>query len=651
MKLSVIIPTYNRKETLRTTLLSLNDQTFKDFEVIVADDGGSDGTKQAVKALKLSYPIKHVWQKNSGRSAARNMGLEHAAGEIILFIDDHIVVDRRLIEEHIKYHGKYGVEVVRGRVEFVEQAKDAPKETEYIDEGQIKAPGYEQQPFRIFITNNISIKKRALMSVFGFDEDFREYGLQDAEMGWRLKESGCRFKVDPNAVGYIFGVGWTYEERCFRRRQVGRSSVLFYKKHPSLLVKINLSAHLLTILIQKVLSVFEKRLPKELLMFYNFSTGIKEGFEKYKDKHFSKMHSRFKGNKQSILFVSHISALSGAPISLTLLVKNLNREKYHPIVALSDPGPIRAKLDASNIPYQVYMDNLFHKIFPSYKIYRILKERQIDLLYLNTSATIWAAKSARLLGIPVISHIREDLRGLNNLVIRSKIRLWSDKIILISNWMKSFIRSEKAAVVHNAIDLSDFQRLDPDRIRLEFDLKGKIIVFVGSLEERKGIRHLIKAFPAIRSSVPEAKLLIIGKPLPGQKNYLNKLRSMAKGGNIIFMGTRPDVYDVMAAGDLLVAPSLSEPFGRIIIEAMGCGKPVIATNVGGIPEIIEDGRTGLLVPPGDEKSLADAAIKLLTNKPLADSLAAAGRKRAEKHFDIGIQVKEIEEIIDEYLEK
>jgi glycosyltransferase involved in cell wall biosynthesis/GT2 family glycosyltransferase len=651
MKLSVIIPTYNRKETLKTTLLSLNDQIFKDFEVIVADDGSSDGTEQAVKALTLSYPIRHVWQKNSGRSAARNMGLEKAAGEIILFIDDHIVVDSRLIEEHVKYHGKYGAEVVRGRVEFIEEAKDAPKGTEYVDESGFKAPGYEQQPFRIFITNNISIKKRALMSVFGFDEDFKEYGLQDAEMGWRLKESGCRFKVNPNAVGYIFGVGWTYEQRCLRRRQVGRSSVLFYKKHPSLLVKINLSAHLLTILIQKVLSMFEKRLPKELLMFYNFSTGVKEGFEKYNAKYFSKMHSRFKGVKQSILFVSHISDLSGAPISLSLLVKNLNKGKYHPIVALPDPGPIKSKLNTSNINYQVYKDNFIHKIFPSLKIYRILKERQIDLIYLNTSATIWAAKAARPLGIPVISHIREDLRGPNNLVIRAKIRSWSDKIILISNWMKSFIRSNKAVVVHNAIDISDFRSLDPDRVRLEFDLKGKIIVFVGSLEERKGVRHLIKAFPAIRASVPDAKLLIVGKPLPGQKNYLNTLKSLAKNGNIIFMGTRPDVYDVMAAGDLLVAPSLSEPFGRIIIEAMGCGKPVVATNVGGIPEIIEDGKTGLLVPPGNEKSLADAVIKLLTNRPLADSLAAAGRERAEKHFDIGIQVKEIERIIDENLKK
>jgi glycosyltransferase involved in cell wall biosynthesis len=407
----------------------------------------------------------------------------------------------------------------------------------------------------------------------------------------------------------------------------------------------------MTILIQKMLSLFEKQMPKRILMFYNFSTGIKEGFDKYEDKHFAKMHSRFKGNKKSILFVSHISDLSGAPISLTLLTKNLNKGKYHPIIALPGKGPIIPKLNSSNVYYQVYKDSFLHKIFPSLKIYRILKERRVELIYLNTSASIWAAKAAKLLRIPVIFHIREDLRGLNNLIIRAKIRFCSDKIILISNWMKSFIRSSKAAVVHNTVDIADFQHLDPDRIRLEFNVKNRVIIFIGSLEERKGIKYLLKAFPLIKASVPDVKLLIVGKPLPGQKGYLNMLKNLAKDQNIIFAGTRPDVYDIIAAGDILAAPSLSEAFGRTVIEAMACGKPVVASNVGGIPEIVEDGKTGILVPPKDEKAIADAVIKLFTSKDLAGSMGAAGRKRAEQSFNIGSQVKEIERILDECLKK
>lgn len=650
--LSVIIPTYNRKKTLKTTLLSLNGQTFKDFEVIVADDGSTDGTEQAVRSLDLTYPIKHVWQNNSGRSAARNMGLEKAAGDVILFIDDHIIADRRLLEEHVKCHYEHGAEVVRGRVEFIENAGDAPKETEYVDIGRYKAPGYEQQPFRVFITNNISVKKRALMSVLGFDEDFKEYGLQDAEMGYRLKEAGCSFKINPNAVGYIFGVGWSFEERCARRRQVGRSSVLFYKKHPCMLTKINLSTHIMTLLLQKILSLFEKRLSKRTLMFYNFSSGVKEGFNKYSDKYFSKMHSRFKGNRKSILFVSHISDLSGAPISLSLLAKNLSRDKYHPIIALPGKGPIASRLIPYGLYHQVYKDTFIHKLFPSLKIIRILKERQIDLVYLNTSATIWAAKAAKRMKVPVISHIREDLRGLNNLLIRSKIGLCSDRIVLISEWMKSFIRSNKAVVVHNTVDIADFQHLRPDKIRSEFDIKGRSIVFVGSLEERKGIKYLIQAFPLIKASAPDVKLLVIGNPLPGRGHYIDTLKELAKyDENIIFAGSRPDVYDIIAACDVLVVPSLSEAFGRTVIEAMACRKPVVASNVGGIPEIVDDGKTGILVPPKSSEAIADAVIKLLTDKALADSMASEGRKKVERYFNAGSQTDKIEGIIDECLKK
>jgi glycosyltransferase involved in cell wall biosynthesis len=105
----------------------------------------------------------------------------------------------------------------------------------------------------------------------------------------------------------------------------------------------------------------------------------------------------------------------------------------------------------------------------------------------------------------------------------------------------------------------------------------------------------------------------------------------------------------MSAGDVLVAPSLSETFGRIIIEAMACGKPVVASNVGGIPEIIDDGKSGLLVPPKNEQSIADAVIRLLTIKTLAASIASAGRKIVEEQFNVRGQITKIEEILDECL--
>ena len=229
--ISVVIPTFNRKETLKPTLLSLGEQTIRDFEVVVADDGSDDDTGEMVLRLKVPYSLKHVRQKNSGRSAARNMGIQNSSGDVILFIDDHIIADKRLVEEHARSHSEINAAVVRGRVEFCDTLKDVPEKTEYISG---KSRTSRLDPFRHFITNNISVRREALLKAGGFDEDFREYGLQDSELGWRLREAGCRFTVNPNAVGYIFGVGLTQENRASRRRQVGRSSVLFCKKHPAL---------------------------------------------------------------------------------------------------------------------------------------------------------------------------------------------------------------------------------------------------------------------------------------------------------------------------------------------------------------------------------------------------------------------------------
>ena len=118
---------------------------------------------------------------------------------------------------------------------------------------------------------------------------------------------------------------------------------------------------------------------------------------------------------------------------------------------------------------------------------------------------------------------------------------------------------------------------------------------------------------------------------------------------MLFIGSKPRIYDVMAACDVIIVPSLSEAFGRVVIEAMACGKPVVASRVGGIPEIVEDGKTGILIKPADDKAIADAVIRILSDDKMAEALGTAGKERAARYFDIRSQVKEIERIIDEQL--
>jgi glycosyltransferase involved in cell wall biosynthesis len=234
-KVSVVIPTFNRKDILKQTLFTFKGQTFSDFEILVADDGSTDGTGDMVKSLNLPCPIKHLWHENAGRSAARNMGIKAAEGEIILFLDDHIILDKNLVEEHFKTHEKSKgskVGAVRGYVEFINDPGGVPPQPKRLPFFAQLMKHLEMEDALRFYTHNVSVRKEALLKINGFDEDFKEYGFQDQELGYRLKKAGYRIKFNPNAIGYIFKVIFNFDKECDKARQAGRSAALCRKKHP-----------------------------------------------------------------------------------------------------------------------------------------------------------------------------------------------------------------------------------------------------------------------------------------------------------------------------------------------------------------------------------------------------------------------------------
>jgi glycosyltransferase involved in cell wall biosynthesis len=230
---SVIIPTYNRKEHLHKAIESLEKQTYRDFELIIADDGSSDGTEEFVKSFKSNLKIKYHRHENAGRSAARNMGLGYAIGKIVLFIDDHCYADKRLLEEHFNMHQnlrytKYNI--VRGYAPLVSSLDKISTDPKRIDMLSFKFRG-EQNPFVSFFTGNVSIDRKALNDVGGFDENFKEYGFQDSELGYRLVKAGNKIKVNPNALVYVVSVGLPFEKRCDKMRQAGHSAVVLLRKN------------------------------------------------------------------------------------------------------------------------------------------------------------------------------------------------------------------------------------------------------------------------------------------------------------------------------------------------------------------------------------------------------------------------------------
>lgn len=232
MEASIIIPTYNRRDTLKRVLNSLFNQTYpKDaYEVVVIDDGSKDDTGAMVKKLNSPCSFKYLWQEKKGPAAARNYGLSEARGEVIIFIDSDIIVGSDFIEEHLSYHKKHDRVIVRAPV-IRTQNRDNP-----IGE-RMKLTDLSSA---FFATGNTSVKKSFLFQAGPFDEDFKEYGWEDLEMGERLKKLGLSLKTNKRAVGYHYQKRLRLADLsrlCAKEETRGRTAVIFYRKHPTSTVK------------------------------------------------------------------------------------------------------------------------------------------------------------------------------------------------------------------------------------------------------------------------------------------------------------------------------------------------------------------------------------------------------------------------------
>jgi len=205
------------------------------------------------------------------------------------------------------------------------------------------------------------------------------------------------------------------------------------------------------------------------------------------------------------------------------------------------------------------------------------------------------------------------------------------------------------SLIYNGVDLTRYA--EPDicgTLHSEFPIPvgAPIVGVVARLEPEKGHPTLLDAWPAVVAAVPEAHLLIVGEGSQQEALEL-QARSLGIDGSVTFTGRRDDVPAVTAALDIAVLPSYREAQGLSILEAMALSRPVVASAVGGIPEMIEHGRTGLLVPPHEPEPLAASIVRLLQDHPWADTLARAGRDQIHDRFCVELMVRAIEEIYDE----
>jgi sugar transferase (PEP-CTERM/EpsH1 system associated) len=327
------------------------------------------------------------------------------------------------------------------------------------------------------------------------------------------------------------------------------------------------------------------------------------------------------------------------------LASHLNNGKYKVVICCLDRLGDLAK-EAENRGIKV----IFVKRKPGidillpFRLSKIFKDEKIDIVHThNHAAMLYGTLGAKLTGIhKIFNTIHGREKKIKNACIWSMIWQMNSRIITISQDAKkelvknSGINPGKIDVIYNGIDISRFKKSDVD---------SNIIGTVSRLSLEKDNFTMLEAFKIVTSRIDNVKLTIAGDG-PLRESLKFKVESLKLEGKVQFMGFRNDIPEILSRFNVFALSSLTEGISISLLEAMASSKPVVATNVGGNPEVVVDGETGILVPPKEPERIAEAIIKILSDRDMAKRMGEAGRKTVEEKFSLERMVKEYQEIYE-----
>jgi glycosyltransferase involved in cell wall biosynthesis len=376
-----------------------------------------------------------------------------------------------------------------------------------------------------------------------------------------------------------------------------------------------------------------------------------------------------------ILYVQPNSEVGGSDICLLRLVRALDPDRYEPIVLLPGDGPmvplykqagarviftpmrqLRTKLS----PW--YQLNYLVRFLPTVlRIAGIIGREKIDLVHSNSLYCPYGAFAAWIKKRPHLWHLRElpPQLPIATAIYAAMVRKLSIRIASMTRGCAERLfgaAKVPAAVVvlHDGIDTTEFSPdADGQSVRQELGVgDAPLIGFVARLDPWKGLDVFLRAASEVTGPFPEARFVVAGGAPSGYEKYAAQMRELATSlnldGKMQFVGFRygaKDMPRLMAALDIFCHTAIEpEPFGLVLIEAMACGRPVIAAKAGGPLEIVADGETGMLIPPGDTAAYAAAIIGLLRDPQTAKAMGAAGRGRAAELFSTDRFARDLDEI-------
>jgi glycosyltransferase involved in cell wall biosynthesis len=382
-----------------------------------------------------------------------------------------------------------------------------------------------------------------------------------------------------------------------------------------------------------------------------------------------------------ILFYNHTSEVSGAERVLLLILSRLNRSRFEAILACPPDGQLRkeakalgvrcADVDHLHARFTWRMDALIRYLASFVSTMRqvriLVREQRPDLIHANSVRAGLVISAATIgLGIPIVWHVHDLLP---KHPLSTCIRLFTLlrpplRIVVVANaaadrfqgkLLRQFPGRVDFAVVHNTVDVAKLHSSSASAsIRKELRIRNsdRLIGVVGNLSPVKGQLELIRAFAEARKRIPNLCLLVVGSALFNrsdgyQKQLAAEVRALGLEHCIRFLGQRNDVPAIMAALDLLVMNSRSEAFPLVALEGMAAGVPLLATAVGGLPELITHGKNGWLVPVGEQEKLVAGIASLLEQREVSAAFAIHARQHVTKNFPVHKFMNRIEAIYAE----
>lgn len=367
-----------------------------------------------------------------------------------------------------------------------------------------------------------------------------------------------------------------------------------------------------------------------------------------------------KRRKLKVLHVLSSADIAGGERYVMDLIRSADASFAH-LVVLPYPGPFRHILSDINCSYCVVHMTRKFSARSVLSLVRCIKTNSIDIVHTHGyRANFYGRIACTLAGTKCVSTVHVSLYDYTGtsffarhiyMVVERLLSNRTDVFMCISNAMKEDmlrlgIDPQKIVVIQNGVDLQRFYpRAGQEHLRQELGLttKGPVVGTVGRMVTEKGQVHLVEALRHLKNEWKELKCLLVGEgPL------LPQLKKMALDAGVanmcIFPGIRKDIEFIYPLLDIFVLPSLREPFGLALLEAMACGVPVIATASGGPLGFVNPDVNGALVPPANPELLASKISYLLSHRDKAQAIAAEGRKTVEREFSIKETVRRVEEV-------